>query len=84
MINKNDAKFIRGIVNDQLERERLFNTTFCNESIIRYTNAKKYCVMFIVNSINDNISELISDIQSIANVSCLCKFTKHGVLICFY
>lgn len=64
----NDAKFIKGVVNDQLEKD--FDVR-CGFSEIKTNELNEYYVEFNVYEVNDNIQLLIDDIQSIARVSCI-------------
>ena len=67
MKNVNDAKFIKGLVNDQLDRELFTRLKFANVTTVN----GEYVVDFSVVTVTKTINELIEDVQNIAKCECI-------------
>lgn len=78
MKNKNDAKFIKGIVDDQLSREILRRNSY-GYSEIKQPISREYCVDFNVVNLTDSINLLIDDIQNMTKVSCITMKLENNI-----
>ena len=67
MKNVNDAKFIKGLVNDQLDRELFTRLKFANVTTVN----GEYVVDFSVVTVTKTINELIEDVQNISKCECI-------------
>lgn len=83
MKNLNDAKFVKGIIDDQLEKECISNFYFSFSKIIK-NDINEYYVEFNIVKMNDDIELLIDDIQSLTKFSCLITREERNTNIRFY
>lgn len=83
MKNLNDAKFVKGIIDDQLEKECVSNFYF-SFSKINKNDINEYYVEFNVAKMNGNIELLIDDIQYITKFSCIITREESNTNIRFY
>lgn len=79
MQNENNAKFVKGIVNDQLSREPYTNVPNGLSSISKRNG--EYIVDFYVSEFTDSIKELLDDVQNITKCQSIVIVNKNNVMI---
>lgn len=81
MKNENDAKFVKGIINNQLRKEPWSIVHIDGFAVIKQPTYGEFVVDFIVTSVTDSIEELLNDVQSITKRDCLMIKNKENVMI---
>lgn len=81
MKNENDAKFIKGIINDQLRKEPWSTVHIDWFAAIKQPTSGEFVVDFNVTCVTDSIEELLDDVQNITKRDCLMIKNKENIMI---